>query len=98
VLDLRRNKLEEHGMRDILSLIKTNKTLLILDTRENTDDEENSVTRTILRCLKRNIRLYRNKSGTDYNDIYEGRLLEFYNELGADYRADSHIEISPDTT
>ena len=98
VIDIRRNKLEEAGMQDILSLIKTNKTLLLIDTRENEDDAQNSITRSILRCLKRNIRRYRNQSGGDYNDMYQKRLLELYDDLGVDPRAESPTETSPDIT
>jgi hypothetical protein len=100
-LDLRMNQMETEGLKEVSSLLDTNKSILLVDTRENIDKPNFLFTRKIIHKLRRNVNIYRNRAGPKYNEKYERRLLELYGELRAEYITNvtqSAIEISNDVT
>lgn len=87
-MDLRVNEITHIGLRELESMLITNKTLLYLDIRENTDLENLKFSKKILERLRFNIASYRQKSVEDYNPRYEQKLFEAYTSIHTDQQQD----------
>jgi hypothetical protein len=84
-LDLRMNRMNPKGLLEVLSVLNSNRSILLIDSRENLDRVNNTISKKIVRKLRRNINEYRNRAGEKYNDKFERRLLELFGELSMEY-------------
>ena len=65
----------------MLSMLRTNKTLLTLDLGENLDTYKSKMTKQILIKLRHNIARYRELTGILYDERYETKLVGMYTAL-----------------
>ena len=82
-LDIRNNEIKTLGLQEIVSTLYTNKTVLYLDIRGNEEEPPYSFSKVVLSSIANNIVDYKDSCESNYNPIYEAKIIEMYTELGS---------------
>ena len=61
----------------------TNKTVLYLDIRGNDEEPPYPFSKVVLSSIANNIVEYKESCESNYNPIYEAKIIEMYKEIGS---------------